>query len=27
MHRVAIGDEAFEAEGFVSLAGDVVQHY
>ena len=27
MHRLAIGDAAFKAEGFMSLAGDVVQHY
>ena len=27
MHRLAIGEETFEAEGSMSLAGDVVQHY
>ena len=27
MHRLAIGDDAFGLEGFVSLAGDVVRSY
>ena len=27
MHRLAIGDDAFALEGFVSLAGDVIRNY
>ena len=27
MHRLAIGDDAFTAEGFVSLAGDAVKRF
>ncbi len=27
MHRLAIGDEAFTAEGFVSLTGDAVKRF